>query len=76
LGAELMTISGIAWGFYSLLGRKAADPLDARANAFILSVPLVLAVGLFFLDDLRATTNGLLLAIASGAVTSACGYVI
>lgn len=76
LGAALMAISGVAWGFYSLLGKKAADPLDATANAFIFSVPLVLAVGLFFLGDLRTTTNGLLLAVASGAVTSACGYVI
>jgi drug/metabolite transporter (DMT)-like permease len=76
LGAALMAISGVAWGFYSLLGKKAADPLDATANAFIFSVPLVIAVCLMFLGDLRATPTGLLLAIVSGAVTSACGYVI
>jgi drug/metabolite transporter (DMT)-like permease len=44
LGAVFMAIAGIAWGFYSLLGRGARDPLAATAWAFIYSVPAVLIV--------------------------------
>ncbi|MGB0749234.1 MAG: DMT family transporter [Magnetospiraceae bacterium] len=76
LGAVLMAGAGIAWGVYSLLGRGAADPLLATARNFILSVPLVLGVSVLFLGSFDATVNGILLAIASGAVTSGIGYVI
>ena len=46
VSAVLMAIAGIAWGFYSLLGRGAADPLEATARNFVYSVPLVLVVSL------------------------------
>ena len=75
-GAVLMAIAGIAWGFYSLLGREAADPLEATARNFVYSVPLVLVVSLFYLDDFSSSSNGLALAVASGAITSGGGYVI
>ena len=35
LGAVLMAVAGIAWGFYSLLGRAATDPLAATARNFL-----------------------------------------
>ncbi len=76
LGAVLMAIAGISWGFYTLLGRSAANPLEATAKNFVYSVPLVLIVSVFCLDDLSSTFNGLALAVASGAITSGCGYVI
>jgi len=75
-GAVLMTVAGVAWGIYSLLGKGAADPLEATARNFVYCVPLVLIVSLFFMDDFAITSNGLLLAVASGALTSGCGYVI
>ena len=76
IGAILMTIAGIAWGFYSLLGRGIADPLESTAKSFAYSVPVVLMVSLFFIQDLHVTPYGLILALASGAITSGCGYVI
>lgn len=75
-GAILMTIAGIAWGFYSLLGRGVADPLEATAKSFAYSVPPALMVSLFFIEELRISPYGLMLAFASGAITSGCGYVI
>ncbi len=75
-GAILMAIAGIAWGAYSLMGRGAADPLEATARNFVYSAPLVLIVSLFFMDDFSTTPNGLALAVASGAIASGCGYVI
>ncbi|NQU58541.1 MAG: DMT family transporter [Rhodospirillales bacterium] len=75
-GAILMTVAGVAWGAYSLQGRGAADPLEATARNFVYSVPLVLIVSLIFKDDFSSTSDGLLLAVASGAIASGCGYVI
>ena len=76
LGAVLMAIAGIAWGFYSLSGRDAVDPLEATARNFVYSVPLVLVVSLFYLGDFSSSSGGLALAVASGAITSGGGYVI
>jgi drug/metabolite transporter (DMT)-like permease len=76
LGALLMTVAGIAWGFYSLLGRGSNDPLAATANNFIACVPLVLAANLYFSGAMSVTSTGVWLAITSGAITSGMGYVI
>lgn len=76
IGAGLMAISGIAWGFYSLLGRNAGDPLEATANNFIYSVPLVIIVSLLFIGEFHISPTGLVLAAISGAITSGLGYVI
>ena len=76
LGAGLMIVAGVAWGFYSLLGRSATDPLESSASNFILSVPLALGVSLVFSGDFHISTRGLLLAIASGMLASGLGYVI
>lgn len=76
LGAFLMAIAGVAWGFYSLLGRGAGDPLESTARNFVYAVPLVLIVQLIFVGEFGPTAHGLALAVASGAITSGCGYVI
>ncbi len=76
IGAVLMTIAGIAWGFYSLLGRGAGDPLEATANNFIFSVPLVIIVSLLFMGEFYISWSGLALAAVSGAIASGLGYVI
>ena len=39
-------------------------------------VPLVLVVSLFFVSEFSSSPYGLALAVASGAITSGCGYVI
>lgn len=75
-GALLMTVAGIAWGVYSLRGRKAADPLRATARNFLLAVPLGLLVSFAFAGDFYVETGGLVLAVASGAIASGLGYAI
>jgi drug/metabolite transporter (DMT)-like permease len=75
-GASLMTVAGIAWGLYSLLGRGNAHPLRATALNFIGSVPVVAVVSLLALRGFHGTWQGLLLAVISGAVTSGLGYVV
>ena len=44
LGLGLMMVAGVAWGAYSLLGKRAGDPLVANARGFLWSVPLALAL--------------------------------
>jgi len=75
LGAVLMIVAGLAWGLYSLVGRRAGDPLEATANNFILAAPMAIGVSLVFLGDLHLSNRGLLLAVASGSVASGLGYV-
>jgi drug/metabolite transporter (DMT)-like permease len=76
IGAGLMIAAGVAWGVYSLRGRGAVDPLRATAANFIGAVPMVALVGLFASTAHHVTGEGLLLAVASGAITSGLGYVI
>lgn len=74
-GAALMATAGLGWGVYSLLGRGAADPLASTAVNFFWTAPLVLIVSwLAGYPDISPT--GALLAVASGAAASGCGYVI
>ena len=73
-GAALMAIAGVAWGAYSLLGRGATDPVRLTAQNFALCAPLVLV----FLPFTERTLplDGVLLACASGAITSGLGYAV
>ena len=75
-GSALMAVAGIAWGGYSLRGRRAGDPLGDTASNLTRSVPMVLGVSLATLGDMEITTTGMLLAVASGAVASGIGYAI
>jgi drug/metabolite transporter (DMT)-like permease len=76
LGSALMVAAGIAWGFYTLRGRGSSDPLGDTASNFIRSVPFILVVSLLGLKNVQISTDGLLLASISGAITSGLGYVI
>ncbi|MQR00147.1 DMT family transporter [Glaciimonas soli] len=75
-GAALMVVAGVSWGVYSLRGRGVADPLAATARNFARAVPLALVLSLLFIAHAYADATGIVLAIASGALTSGIGYVI
>ena len=76
LGALLMIMAGLAWGFYTLKGRGVKDPLETTALNFILSVPMVLAVNALTFRQMHFSTEGVAYAIVSGALTSGVGYAI
>ena len=76
LAAVLMAISGIAWGAYSLRGKSASDPLEATAGNFLLSVPMGLVLLFITISSSQITLYGVILAIASGAITSGMGYAL
>lgn len=77
LPAGLMTIAGIAWGGFSLLGRFSQDtPVGNTASSFIWALPL--ALGLMFLqrDAIQMDGVGVAYALLSGAVMSGLGYAV
>ena len=71
-----MIVAGIGWGGYSLLGRRAKDPIPETAMNFCVAL-IICVTALFLFPQSSPTptdTTGLTLAIISGAITSGCGY--
>lgn len=76
MGFALMTLAGIAWGVYTLVGKGSKQPLlDTTAN-FTRTLPLLAIPVLFMLQHTQVTAHGALLAMVSGAIASGMGYAI
>ena len=76
LGVALMTVAGIAWAVYTLVGRGTTDPLAANARSFVWSTPLAMLLVAVGHGPVQTTARGILLAVISGAVTSGLGYAV
>lgn len=76
LGVVLMGLAGIAWGVYSLRGRGSADPVADTAGNFLRGVPPALLLAGIFASRLNLSGEGVLWAVASGALASAMGYAV
>lgn len=76
LGFLLMTIAGIAWGIYTLLGRGTRNPLADTTKNFVLTIPLAIVLAVFTIQYIHLSAEGVLLAILSGAVASGIGYTL
>lgn len=76
ISSLLMAAAGIAWGFYTLRGKKSDDPLADTAANFVRSVPMVILVALPLLSQINVSARGVILAVISGAVTSGLGYTV
>lgn len=75
-GAALMIVAGVAWGMYSLRGKGSGDPTLATAGNFARAVVFTLALSAILLPQASIDAEGVLYAVASGALTSGVGYVI
>ena len=71
-----MAVAGIAWGIYSLRGRGTKDPLGDTTSNFTRSLPFVIVVSALAIPRFHVSTTGIVLAIGSGAIASALGYVV
>jgi drug/metabolite transporter (DMT)-like permease len=79
LGSMSMLSAGVAWGVYSLRGKRAGDPTRVTAGNFLRTAPIALValVLVFALTrKLSADSAGITYAILSGAITSGLGYAI
>ncbi|HEV2801186.1 MAG TPA: DMT family transporter [Pyrinomonadaceae bacterium] len=77
--SALMAVAGISWGFYSLAGRGARDPLADTTNNFVLALPLAFVVNFAaHIGDSGShiSAAGVVLALLSGALASGVGYVV
>ena len=75
-GSILMLRAGVAWGIYSLRGKRERNPVTATTGNFVRAVPFAAAVSIIFLRWLDLDIAGVIYAIISGAITSGLGYVI
>lgn len=75
-GVLLMAVAGIAWGFYTITGKASQNPQKDTAQNFFYSVFFcVFLLPIYWLHEPATMTNqGILLAIASGAIMSGLGY--
>lgn len=77
VGASLMLASGVAWGVYSLLGKRAGgDPIRITAGNFLRAVAFALVLILVMNQQTKWDAIGVGYAIASGAIASGIGYAI
>jgi drug/metabolite transporter (DMT)-like permease len=80
-GSLAMLAAGVAWGAYSLRGRRkqaqgSADPTAVTAGNFVRTVPMALVLSAVALPQLHITSSGVWYAVASGALTSGVGYAV
>ena len=79
LGAVMMSLAGLGWGLYSLMGRGQGNPTALTAGNFlraaimcgIITIPLLLSF-----PETNPVPKGIILALLSGVITSGLGYVI
>ena len=75
-GFLLMTVAGIAWGIYTLKGRGSKNPLMDTAYNFIRTIPFVVILAISTMDNIHYSSEGIVLALIAGGVTSGIGYTI
>ena len=77
IGSLLMLGAGVAWGVYSLRGKKiGGDPTRVTAGNFLRAVPIAAALSVLMLDRIALDSAGFGYAVASGALASGIGYAI
>lgn len=74
--SALMIAAGVAWGIYSLRGKRSGDPTIATAGNFMRAVPFAVILSLATVGGAATDTAGVLYAVASGALASGLGYAI
>ncbi|RMF07517.1 MAG: DMT family transporter, partial [Candidatus Neomarinimicrobiota bacterium] len=75
-GFLLMSLSGVAWGLYTLRGQSSSNPLVDTGRNFMRSLTLVAVLVLFTFHRSAADSRGLLLAVLSGSLASGVGYTV
>lgn len=76
----MMVGAGVAWAIYTLRGMRVASPLSSTTGNFIRATPICMVLGLLLHAQMQASTHasatGITLAVLSGSLTSAIGFVV
>lgn len=76
MGFILMTISGIAWAFYTLRGKGSISPIGDTTYNFLRTLPFVIILIFMTFRDANLSQQGILLAALSGGIASGIGYTV
>ena len=76
MGSMLMLAGGVAWGIYSVRGKREKNPASATTGNFVRAVPFAAALSIIFIVRAHFNLAGVTFGIISGAITSGLGYVI
>ena len=76
IGFVLMSLSGVAWGFYTLKGQGSKDPLRDTTYNFVRTLPLAAILLVLMFSQLQLSPQGIFLAMLSGGIASGVGYTI
>lgn len=74
--ALLMVLSGICWAGFTALGKQAPTSSSGITWGFITASIFGLILSPLLLQSIHVTLQGVMLAVASGAIASGCGYVL
>ena len=75
-GSLLMLGAGVAWGIYSLRGKRGRDPIRVTAGNFLRAAPMAAALSLLLYEGAALDAAGFWYAVTSGALASGIGYAI
>lgn len=75
-GSVLMIAAGVAWGIYSLQGRRLDDPACVTAGNFLWTLPLAALLSVMTWPWARMGGLGIAYAMLSGALASGVGYAV
>ena len=75
-GFILMTISGVAWGLYTVKGRGCTDPISDTAYNFMRTLPFIVILLVVTIQNANLSQAGAILAVMSGAIASGIGYAV
>jgi drug/metabolite transporter (DMT)-like permease len=76
IGFSLMTLAGMAWGIYTLKGQGSVNPLMDTTYNFARTIPFIIVLAFFTIQNAHISYKGFLLAVLSGSVASGIGYTI
>jgi drug/metabolite transporter (DMT)-like permease len=69
-------ISGVAWGLYTIFGKRSSNATLNTTDNFTKSLIFVLIFFAFFVKNINISTYGISLAFISGGITSSIGYLL
>jgi len=76
IGFILMSVSGAAWGVYTLKGRSSKNALMDTTFNFLRTIPLIIILAIFTIWNIHLSPKGILLAALSGGIASGIGYTL
>lgn len=76
LASSLMILSGVSWAIFTLLGKHASSARVGITQGFVGAGIIAMLASPWMFTYSSISFNGVMLALTSGVITSALGYVI